>query len=72
MRQIADSYWINEETSELKLPDKRLEERTRKILYDFSYNPTVSIPQFCPDEAAVKYSHHPTTQGLGPLDNAQV
>lgn len=54
MRQIPDSYWINEEMSEIKLPDKRLEERTRKILYDFSHNPTGSIPQFCPDEAAVK------------------
>jgi hypothetical protein len=113
-----ESYWVNEEMNRLELPDKRLEERTRKILYDFSQNPTGSIPQFCPDGAAVKgvygycknkvvareavveaqrqatlerikrgnyqrilsvqdtteynFNHHPTTVGLGPLDNAKV
>ena len=118
MSQRPDSYWIEEEMKELELRDKRLEKRTRKILYDFSQHPTGSIPQFCPDEAAVKgmygycrnkgiereaiveaqrqatlarieaggyqrilavqdtteynYSHHPSTSGLGPLDNAKV
>jgi hypothetical protein len=38
----------------LEMADKRLEERTRKILYDFSQNPTGSIPQFSSDGAAVK------------------
>lgn len=51
---MPESYWINEEMKTLELSDKRLEERTRKILYDFSQNPTGSIPQFCPDKAAVK------------------
>ena len=51
---MPESYWINEEMKRLELPDKRLEERTRKILYDFSQNPTGSIPQFCTDGAAVK------------------
>ena len=54
MSQMPDSYWINEEMKELELRDKRLEERTRKILYDFSQHPTGSIPQFCSDRAAVK------------------
>jgi len=54
MSNMPESYWINEEMRRLELPDKRLEERTRKILYDFSQNPTGSIPQFCPDGAAVK------------------
>lgn len=118
MTNMPESYWINEEMKTLELPDKRLEERTRKILYDFSQNPTGSIPQFCPDGAAVKgvygyckneavvreavveaqrqatlerikggkyqrilavqdtseynFNHHPSTTGLGPLDNAQV
>jgi len=54
MTNMPESYWINEEMKRLELPDKRLEERTRKILYDFSQNPTGSIPQFCPDGAAVK------------------
>jgi hypothetical protein len=118
MMSIPESYWVNEEMKRLELPDKRLEERTRKILYDFSQNPTGSIPQFCPDGAAVKgvygyckneavaheavveaqrhatlerikggkyqrilsvqdtteynFNHHPSTTGLGPLDNAKV
>jgi len=54
MTTMPDSYWINEEMKRLELGDKRLEERTRKILYDFSQNPTGSIPQFCSDGAAVK------------------
>jgi hypothetical protein len=54
MPKMPENYWINEEMKRLELPDKRLEERTRKILYDFSQNPTGSIPQFCPDGAAVK------------------
>jgi hypothetical protein len=51
---MPESYWVNEEMKTLELSDKRLEERTRKIIYDFSQNPTGSIPQFCPDRAAVK------------------
>ena len=54
MTNMPENYWINQEMKTLELPDKRLEERTRKIMYDFSQNPTGSIPQFCPDGAAVK------------------
>jgi len=54
MTKMPESYWVKEEMKTLELPDKRLEERTRKILYDFSQNPTGAIPQFCPDQAAVK------------------
>ena len=110
--------WVDEEMKTLALPDERLEKRTRKIISDFSQNPTASIPQFCGDGAATKgvysycqnkaveraaiveaqrqatverirtgdyqrvlavqdtteynYQHHPATQELGPLDNAQV
>lgn len=118
MTTMPEEYWINEEMKTLVLPDKRLEARTRKILYDFSQQPTGSIPEFCSDSAAVKgmygycrneavehaaivaaqkqatlarikvggyqrvlavqdtteynFSHHPATEGLGPLDNAKV
>jgi hypothetical protein len=54
MTRIPEYYWVNEEMKTLELPDKRLEERTRKIIYDLCQNPTGSIPQFCPDGAAVK------------------
>ena len=54
MSHMPESSWVNEEMKTLELPDKRLDERTRQILYDFSQNPTGSIPQFCPNGAAVK------------------
>ena len=118
MRTMPENYWVNREMEKLELPDKRLEERTRKIIYDFSQTPTASIPQFCGDGAATKgvygycqnqavqreaiveaqrqatlcrikaggyqrvlavqdtteynFDHHPATEGLGPLDNANV
>lgn len=50
----AEDSWVNEEMKKLELPDERLEERTRKIISDFSQNPTASIPQFCGDRAATK------------------
>jgi hypothetical protein len=49
-----ENAWVNEEMKKLVLPDERLEERTRKIISDFSQNPTASIPQFCGDRAATK------------------
>jgi hypothetical protein len=114
----AENNWVNEEMKKLELGDERLEKRTRKIISDFSQNPTASIPQFCGSRAATKgaygycqnkavdrggvveaqrqatlerirasheqrilsiqdtteynYHHHPATQELGPLDNANV
>jgi hypothetical protein len=49
-----ENNWVSEEMKKLELGDKRLEERTRKIISDFSQNPTASIPQFCGDPAATK------------------
>jgi len=118
MPSKPENNWVNEEMKKLELGDERLEERTRKIISDFSQNPTASIPQFCGDRAATKgvygycqnkavdragvveahhqatleriragqyqrilsvqdtteynYHHHPATQALGPLDNANV
>jgi len=107
--------WVEQETKYLVLGDKRLKERARKIIRDFSQNPTASIPEFCGDWAATKaayefyknpavaperflasqaqatlqrvkeykqililqdttsfdFSSHPTTEGLGPLENAK-
>jgi len=54
MTTMPETYWVNEEMKRLELPDKRLEERTRKIIYDFSQKPTASIPQFCEDWAATR------------------
>lgn len=118
MMTKAENNWVNEEMKKLELGDERLEKRTRKIISDFSQNPTASIPQFCGSRAATKgaygycqnkavdrggvveaqrqatlerirasheqrilsiqdtteynYHHHPATQELGPLDNANV
>ncbi|MCB0182102.1 MAG: IS4 family transposase, partial [Anaerolineae bacterium] len=41
--------WGDEEMGSLKLGDERLEKRVRKIISDFSQNPTASIPEFCGD-----------------------
>ncbi len=54
MASQPKNFWVNEEMKKLELPDERLEERTRKIISDFSQNPTASIPQFCGDRAATK------------------
>ena len=105
--------WVEQEMQYLVLGDERLEERARKIIRDFSQNPTASIPEFCGDWATTKaayefyknptaaperflasqaqatvqrvkgyeqililqdttsfnFSSHPTTEGLGPLEN---
>ncbi|RME75010.1 MAG: IS4 family transposase [Chloroflexi bacterium] len=105
--------WVEQEMQYLVLGDKRLEERARKIIRDFSQNPSGSIPEFCGDWAATKaayefyknpsaaperllasqrqatlhrvkahkriliiqdttsfnFSQHPTTAGLGPVEN---
>ena len=49
--------WVEQEMSYLILGDKRLEERARKIMRDFSQNPTASIPEFCDDWAATKAAY---------------
>ena len=54
MRAMPENYWVNQEMEKLELPDKRLEDRARRIIYDFSQNPRASIPQFCGDGAATK------------------
>jgi hypothetical protein len=54
MRTMPENYWVNQEMESLELPDKRLEDRTRKIIYDLSQNPTASIPHFCGEGAATK------------------
>lgn len=54
MTTMPENYWVNQEMESLELPDKRLEDRTRKIIYDFSQNPTASIPHFCGEGAATK------------------
>lgn len=54
MPSKPENAWVNEEMKKLELPDQRLGERTRKIISDFSQNPTASIPQFCGDRAATK------------------
>lgn len=95
MSKRPENYWINEEMSGLELPDKRLEERLRKILYDFSQHPTgveremIVVAQHqatlarieagaypcllsVQDTTKYNFNHHPSTTGLGPLDNANV
>jgi hypothetical protein len=49
-----ENNWVNEEMKKLELGDKRLEARNRKIISDFSQNPTASLPQFCGDRVASK------------------
>lgn len=58
MSTAPENYWINQEMKTLELPDERLENRTRKIIYDFSQNPTASIPEFCGDQAATKATYN--------------
>ena len=41
----------------LILGDERLEERSRKIIRDFSQNPTASISEFCGDWATTKAAY---------------
>lgn len=113
---MNENNWVDEEMKTLELGDERLERRVRKIISDFSQNPTASIPEFCGDRAATQaaynffshkqlnarailaaqrqatlvritqgdyglilalqdttefnYTHHPATEGLGPLDHA--
>ncbi|MCB9102658.1 MAG: hypothetical protein H6633_00235 [Anaerolineales bacterium] len=46
----------------LKLGDERLEKRVRKIISDFSQNPTASIPEFCGDRAATQATYNLLSQ----------
>ena len=60
---MTETTWVDEEMKSLKLGDERLEKRARKIISDFSQNPTASIPEFCGDRAATQaaynfFSHH--------------
>ena len=49
--------WVEQELQYLVLGDERLEARARKIIRDFSQNPTASIPEFCGDWAATKAAY---------------
>jgi len=49
--------WVEQEMQYLVLGDERLEERARKIIQDFSQNPTASIPEFCGDWATTKAAY---------------
>jgi hypothetical protein len=48
------SHWINQEMMTLNLGDKRLEERARQIISDFSQHPNGSIPEFSGDWARTR------------------
>ncbi|MCB9109070.1 MAG: IS4 family transposase [Anaerolineales bacterium] len=54
--------WGDEEMGSLKLGDERLEKRVRKIISDFSQNPTASIPEFCGDRAATQATYNLLSQ----------
>jgi hypothetical protein len=62
MTTVMETNWVRQEMATLKLPDKRLKERTIKLMTDFSQNPTASIPEFCGDwaasQAAYQYYGH--------------
>jgi len=49
--------WVETEMKYLVLGDKRLEERAKKIVRDFSQKPTGTIPEFCGDWAATKAAY---------------
>lgn len=49
--------WVNQEMKTLRLPDERLDERTIKIIADFSQNPTASIPEFCGNWSATRATY---------------
>ena len=60
---MTETNWVDEEMKSLNLGDERLEKRARKIISDFSQNPTASIPEFCGDRATTQaaynfFSHH--------------
>lgn len=58
MTEITDApNWVEQEMSYLKLGENRLEKRLKKIISDFSQNPTASIPEFCGDWAATKATY---------------
>ena len=55
---MSETNWVDEEMKSLKLGDERLEKRARKIISDFSQNPTASIPEFCGDRAATQAAYN--------------
>jgi hypothetical protein len=55
---MTETNWVDEEMKSLKLGDERLEKRVRKIINDFSQNPTASIPEFCGDRAATQAAYN--------------
>ena len=55
---MSETSWVDEEMKHLELGDERLEKRARKIISDFSQNPTASIPEFCGDRAATQAAYN--------------
>ena len=55
---MIETKWVEEEMKELNLGDERLEKRVRKLIRDFSQNPTGAIPEFCGDRAATQAAYN--------------
>jgi len=54
---MVAANWVEQELKHIDLGEARLEKRLRKIVNDFSQNPTASIPEFCGGWSATKAAY---------------
>ena len=58
MSEQGQDNWVEREMATLKMSDKRLADRTRKIIGDMSENPTGSIPEFCENRSVTQATYN--------------
>jgi len=54
---MVAANWVEQELKHIDLGEARLEKRLRKIVNDFSQNPSASIPEFCDGWSATKAAY---------------